>query len=157
MGEQVELMRELWTQRSVTHAGPYERVTAAGLAPLPVQRPIPIWFGAASEPAYRRAGRLADGWFPQVPPGPHLDAARKIVEDAATDAGRDPSVLGMEGRVSWTADGVDKLVDHVNRWRAAGAGYLSINTMNAGLGSVDGHLAVLARAAEALELRGPVQ
>jgi len=157
MGEQVELMRELWTQRSVTHDGPYERVTAAGLAPLPVQRPIPIWFGAASEPAYRRAGRLADGWFPQVPPGPHLDAARKVVEDAARDAGRDPDALGMEGRVSWTADGVDKLVDHVGRWRAAGAGYLSINTMNAGLGSVDGHLDALARAAEALELTGAVQ
>src|SRR6202142_2461416 len=72
VGEQVELMRELWTQRSVTHDGTYERVTAAGLAPLPVQRPIPVWFGAASEPAYRRAGRLADGWFPQVPPGPPL-------------------------------------------------------------------------------------
>src|SRR5450755_269169 len=49
IGEQVELMRALWTQRSVTHNGEYERVTGAGLAPLPVQRPIPIWFGAASE------------------------------------------------------------------------------------------------------------
>ena len=51
IGEQVELMRSLWTQRSVTHDGTYEHVTAAGLAPLPVQRPIPVWFGAASEPA----------------------------------------------------------------------------------------------------------
>jgi hypothetical protein len=103
-----------------------------------------VWFGAASEPAYRRAGRLADGWFPQVPPGPALDAARKIVEDAARDAGRDPSALGMEGRVSWSADGgVEKLVDHVDRWRAVGATHLAINTMNAGLGAVDAHLAAL--------------
>jgi probable F420-dependent oxidoreductase len=150
VGEQIELMRSLWTQRSVTHDGTYEHVTGAGLAPLPVQRPIPVWFGAASEPAYRRAGRLADGWFPQVPPGPALDAARAIVDEAARAAGRDPSALGMEGRVSWTADGVDKLVDHVGRWRAVGASHVSINTMGAGLGSVDGHLAALAAAADAL-------
>jgi probable F420-dependent oxidoreductase len=153
MGEQVELLRALWTQRSVTHDGTYEHVTGAGLAPLPVQRPIPVWFGAASEPAYRRAGRLADGWFPQVPPGPALDAARTIVEDAAREAGRDPSALGMEGRVSWTADGgVDKLVDHVDRWRAVGATHLSINTMNAGLGAVDNHLLALESAAGELDL-----
>jgi len=150
VGEQIELMRRLWTERSVTHAGRYEHVTGAGLAPLPVQRPIPVWFGAASEPAYRRAGRLADGWFPQVPPGPPLDAARAIVDEAARGAGRDPGALGMEGRVSWTAGGIDKLVDHVDRWRAVGASHVSINTMGAGLGSVDGHLAALGAAAEAL-------
>jgi probable F420-dependent oxidoreductase len=151
MGEQVELMRELWTQRAVTHDGPYEKVTAAGIAPLPVQRPIPVWFGAASEPAYRRAGRLADGWFPQLPPGPALDAARKVVEDAASAAGRDPGTLGMEGRVNWSVDGgVAKLVDHIGRWRAVGASHVSINTMNAGLGAVDGHLAALTSVAKEL-------
>ena len=150
--EQVELLRRLWTERSVTHDGAHEHVTGAGLAPLPVQRPIPIWFGAASEPAYRRAGRIADGWFPMTPPGEALDAARAVVEQAASEAGRDPGSLGMEGRVSWTDEGVDKLVDHVDRWRATGATHLSINTMNASLGSVDGHLAALAAAAEALGL-----
>jgi probable F420-dependent oxidoreductase len=150
--EQVELLRRLWTERSVTHDGAYEHVTGAGIAPLPIQRPIPVWFGAASEPAFRRAGRIADGWFPMVPPGPALDAARAVVERAAIEAGRDPSTLGMEGRVSWTDEGVDKLVDHIGRWRAAGASHVSINTMNAGLGSVDGHLAALTEAAGALGL-----
>jgi len=151
IGEQVELMRSLWTERAVTHHGTYEHVTGAGLAPLPLQQPIPVWFGAASEPAYRRAGRLADGWFPQVPPGPALDAARRIVEDSARAAGRDPSALGMEGRVSWTADGgIETLVDHVGRWRGVGATHVSINTMNAGLGPVDAHLAALEAAAQEL-------
>jgi len=71
--EQVKLMRRLWTEESVTFEGQFETVTGAGLAPLPVQRPIPIWFGAMSIPALRRAGQLADGWFPQVVPGPQLD------------------------------------------------------------------------------------
>jgi alkanesulfonate monooxygenase SsuD/methylene tetrahydromethanopterin reductase-like flavin-dependent oxidoreductase (luciferase family) len=152
MTEQVELMRRLWTERTVTFDGAHETVTGAGLAPLPVQRPIPVWFGAQSRPAYERVGRLADGWFPQVPPDSRLDEARAIVDRAASEAGRDPAAIGMEGRVSWTEDGEDKLVEHVGRWRSAGASYLSVNTMRAGLESVDAHLEALTRAAEALEL-----
>ena len=150
MDEQVELMRRLWTERAVTFAGTYETVTAAGLAPLPVQRPIPVWFGAQSARAYVRVGRLADGWFPQMPPGSRLDEARLVIAAAAEEAGRDPATIAMEGRVSW--GGADRLVDHVGRWRAAGASHVSINTMGAGLGSVDGHLDALAQAAEALGL-----
>jgi probable F420-dependent oxidoreductase len=152
MTEQIGLMRRLWTEASVTHAGTYEQVTGAGLAPLPVQRPIPIWFGAMSPPAYRRAGRLADGWFPQHPPGPKLDEARAIVEDAAAKAGRDPKALGMEGRVSLGPAGPEKLAEQAARWRAAGASHLSVNTMGAGLGTVGAHLAALERIAAALEL-----
>jgi len=81
--EHVELMRRLWTEQTVTYDGTYEHVTGAGLAPIPVQRPIPIWFGGQSELAYQRIGRLADGWFPQVAPGPRLDHARAVVEQAA--------------------------------------------------------------------------
>ncbi len=150
--EQVALMRRLWTEQTVTHDGTYEHVTGAGIAPLPVQRPLPVWFGAASELAYQRAGRLADGWFPQLAPGPRLDHARAVVEQAARAAGRDPATLGMEGRVNWGERGVDQIVDHVGRWRDVGATHLAINTMNAGLASVDDHLAALAASAEALAL-----
>jgi probable F420-dependent oxidoreductase len=148
--EAVSLLRRLWTERSVTHEGMFERVTGAGLAPLPVQRPIPVWFGGQSPPAYRRMGRLADGWFPQVAPGGDLDEARAIVEQAALDAGRDPSTMGMEGRVSWADGGVHALADEAERWRQAGATHLSVNTMRAGLATVDDHLGVLGEAAEAL-------
>jgi probable F420-dependent oxidoreductase len=150
--EQVALMRRLWTEQTVTHDGRYEHVTGAGLAPMPVQRPIPIWFGAQSEVAYQRVGRLADGWFPQVAPGPRLDHARAVVEQAAREAGRDPAALGMEGRVSWGEKGVDQIVDHIGRWRDVGATHVSINTMNAGLASIDDHLAALDATAGALAL-----
>jgi alkanesulfonate monooxygenase SsuD/methylene tetrahydromethanopterin reductase-like flavin-dependent oxidoreductase (luciferase family) len=123
--EQVALLRQLWTEESVTFAG-----------------------------TYVRAGQLADGWFPQVPPGPRLDEARGVVEQAAVAAGRDPAQIGMEGRVSWGEGGAEKLVDHVGRWRGAGASHVSINTMGAGLGSVHGHLEALAAAAGALGLGG---
>jgi probable F420-dependent oxidoreductase len=152
LDEQVELMRRLWTEPSLSYEGEYERVTGAGLAPLPVQRPIPIWFGAASPRAYARAGRLADGWFPQVPPGPSLDEARSMVEAGAAGAGRDIASLGMEGRVSWGDGGIERLVDHVERWRDAGATHLSVNTMGAGFASVDQHLVALETTAAALGL-----
>ena len=152
MSEQVALLRRLWTEQSVSFSGTYDTVTGAGLAPMPVQQPIPLWFGGQSERAYVRIGQLADGWFPQVPPGSGLDEARAAVDQAARAAGRDPAAIGMEGRVSWTAGGAEKLIDQVGRWRAAGASHLSVNTMGSGLGSVDGHLAALTTAAEALVL-----
>ena len=150
--EQVTLLRQLWTEQTVTHEGPSERVTGAGLAPLPVQRPIPIWFGAASPRAYRRAGRLGDGWFPMVPPGPALDEAKAAVDTAAIAAGRDPSALGMEGRASWGPGGVETVLAEVRQWSDAGATHVSINTMGAGLASVDDHLAALAATAGELDL-----
>ncbi len=148
--EQVGLLRRLWTDQSVTHHGEYDRITAAGLAPLPVQRPIPVWFGARSPRAYRRVGRLGDGWFPQVPPGPGLDEARRMVEQGAWEAGRDPGGLGMEGRVAWQGS-QEKLAVALGRWRDAGATHASVNTMGAGLASVDEHLAALAAASEVAE------
>jgi hypothetical protein len=138
----------LWTEQTVTFSGTFDQITGAGLAPLPVQRPIPVWVGAQSPPAYRRAGRLADGWFPQMAPGPQLDEARRIVTEAAAEAGRDPAGLGMEGRIRWQQDR-DKLAAAMRQWHDAGATHLSVNTMGAGLKTVDDHLAALATAAEA--------
>jgi probable F420-dependent oxidoreductase len=146
-GEQVELMRRLWTEQTVTYHGTYHRVTGAGLAPLPIQQPIPVWFGASSPRACRRAGRLGDGWFPMVGPGPKLEQARREVTQAATEAGRDPAEIAMEGRVSWNGN-VDDLADGLRMWADAGATHMSINTMGAGLASVDEHLAALSTAAE---------
>jgi probable F420-dependent oxidoreductase len=150
--EQIALMRRLWTEPSLTFEGEFERVTGAGIAPLPVQRPIPVWIGAQSPRAYERVGRLADGWFPQVPPGPRLVDAKSTVDAAASRAGRDPASLGMEGRVTWGDDGLPKLLHHVDTWREAGATHVAVNTMGAGLGPVDAHLDILGEVAAALDL-----
>ena len=72
-----------------------------------------------------------------------------MVEEAATAAGRDPAQIGMEGRVSWRGDD-DAALAEVTAWSQAGASHLSINTMGAGLATVDDHLAVLARIAAGL-------
>ena len=152
LDEQIGLLRRLWTERSVTFDGDFDRITGAGLAPLPVQRPIPIWVGGASSPAYRRIGRLADGWFPMVPPGDALDAAKGEVAAAALEVGRDAGKLGMEGRVTWQPEDPDRFRRQVERWRDAGASHLSIDTMRLGLDSVGAHLAALGEVARLLQL-----
>jgi probable F420-dependent oxidoreductase len=143
VGEQIELLRRLWTQPSVTFAGNAEQITGAGIAPLPIQRPIPLWFGAHSLAGLSRAGRVGDGWFPQAPPGPKLDRLRKMVDEAAVEVGRDPSTLGMEGRLNYKGNTAD-LVAEAAQWEKLGASHVGINTMRAGLETVDDHLAVLA-------------
>jgi probable F420-dependent oxidoreductase len=152
LGEQVELMRLLWTRRTVNFAGRYESVEAAGLAPMPVQQPIPVWFGGDSRPALLRAGRLADGWFPQHRPGPRLDEQLAFVREGAERAGRDPAGIGMEGRVGLSR-GVDDAAAQLAAWRERGASHVGINTMGLGLAGVDGHIAALAEVATAVGLQ----
>ncbi|MBM3946231.1 MAG: TIGR03619 family F420-dependent LLM class oxidoreductase [SAR202 cluster bacterium] len=50
LDEQIKVFRELWTNPVVTLYGKWHRVPAAGLNPLPVQRPIPVWMSGRSEP-----------------------------------------------------------------------------------------------------------
>ena len=76
------------------------------------------------------------------PPGPTLDEAKAIVDAAAREVGRDPSQIGLEGRVTWRGDH-DRIDADILRWAEYGASHLSVNTMGAGLRTVDEHLAVL--------------
>jgi probable F420-dependent oxidoreductase len=148
--EQVELLRRLWSEPSVTLDGRYEHVTGAGIAPLPVQRPIPIWFGAFDERAIRRAGRIADGWLPGLAPGPKLDESLEILRTAAADAGRDPASIGLEGRISFRRDEQARVVAERDGWRAERASHIGVNTMGAGLKTVDEHVVALGEAIEIL-------
>jgi probable F420-dependent oxidoreductase len=143
--EQVALMRQLWTDESVTFEGEYEHVRGVGLAPMPVQRPIPVWFGGAAPAALRRIGRLADGWFPLVGLGPELEEAIGIVAKSTEEAGRAP--IPFEGRVTVGADRGERLAQKVQGWRDLGADYLSLNTMGRGYGTADEHIAALTEAA----------
>jgi probable F420-dependent oxidoreductase len=150
LDEQIGLLRELWTTPSVSFEGTFDVVTGAGLAPMPIQQPIPIWVGGSSDAAYRRIGRLADGWFPQVRPGDDLDHALRTIAAAAEGAGRSPDSIGMEGRVSWNPTDTDRVVRQVERWRSSGASHLTVDTMYTGLTTVDDHIHALEQAASLL-------
>jgi probable F420-dependent oxidoreductase len=147
--EQVRLLRELWTHEVVTFEGEYESVVGAAIAPLPVQRPIPIWMGSGYRgPALERAGRIADGWLAQTRPGPDLEQALETLFDAATKAGRDPADLGIHGGLNAGRPDQERIAKHAAGWKASGATHISLGTSNVGLPDVDAHIAALARAIE---------
>ena len=141
--EQVAVLRALWTEKRVDIDGRFHHIHAAGIAPLPIQRPIPIWIGAFAPAALRRVGRVADGWFPQARPGGGLESALEIIHEAAAEAGRDMSNFGFEGRLEYATRDLDKIAEHACRWRAAGASHLSVITMHADLRGTDAHIAAL--------------
>src|SRR5665213_711289 len=152
LSEQVQLIRKLTSERSVSFKGVHETVTGAGISPLPVQRPLPIWFGANTPPALRRAGRVADGRFPQAQPGAGLEEAKAIVTEAARGARRDPTTIGMEGRLTIDPANLDQLAEGLEAWERAGATHVTLNTMRLGLDGVEAHLEVLGAAAKLCDL-----
>ena len=146
--EQIDLLRLLWCQRSVTFDGRFDRIAGAGIRPLPIQQPIPIWLGGSSRSAFERVGRCADGWFPMLAPGERLDDAIRIIADSARRADRDPGLIGMEGRIP-AGDDAPRFAD---KWRRAGATHLTVDTMRAGHTDLQSHLSALEHTAQALEL-----
>lgn len=146
-GEQIPLLRALWTQEVVNFKGRWNHVTDAGINPLPVQRPIPIWMGAGGrlspvppERVLRRVARLADGWFPQFSPD---EAGRETitrVREYAREEGRDPSVIGMEARINIADGNPEFWVERAKAWEELGATHISVNTMRAGLESSEAHI-----------------
>ena len=148
--EQVEVMRKLWTEELVTFDGEFHHLDRIGINPLPAQRPIPIWMGSfvgnLVEKVLERAGRIADGWMPQFPPGAMLADALDRLRGYAAAAGRDPSSLGIECGMRITdADDPQSWVDTARAFRQLGTTHLRVSTMGGGYASPNDHLAAFIR------------
>ena len=136
--EQIAVLRQLWTERTVTFEGRYHHLRAAGINPLPVQRPIPIWIGASAEQAVRRAARIADGYLPLRPLEGGWQATIEKVHGWLAQAGRDPATFGLEGRLDATRGTPEDWAETAEMWRGFGASHLSIGT--GGLGGPQAHI-----------------
>ena len=138
--EQVALLRELWTKPLVTFSGRWHTIPDAGLNPLPIQRPIPIWFGGYAKDALRRIARLADGWMcgerPVSKAQPLLDQFDRFLREA----GRDRSAIGLEARMSYGDGKPDLWRQTIEEWKSVGATHVSFNTMGKGFNTPDAHL-----------------
>src|SRR5215475_2753804 len=150
--EQVAVLRALWTEPVVNFRGEFHRISHAGLNPMPIQRPIPIWFGVGSrdrpvppEAALRRIARLADGWSPNFSPDAEGGSLVARVHEYAREAGRDPARLPLEGRIRLAGQGPDGWAKQVEAWKALGASSVIAEPRNARLRFPDGHLDVLRR------------
>ena len=143
--EQVDVLRKLWTRQLVTYNGQWHKITDAGINPLPVQRPIPIWFGGTDERALRRLAKLGDGWFPQMGPDEKCQAAIEKIRAYAKEAGRDPDQIGIEGRMHYDKGSAETWVKELEAWKKLGATHVSLNTMKAGLTSPAAHIEAIRR------------
>ncbi len=151
--EQIEVMRALWTNDLVTFKGRWHTITDAGINPLPVQRPIPIWFGGYDDRVLRRIGRIGDGWIIAGggnDPTPEVTSAVDRVKQYTRDAGRDPSAMGFEKVVGFGDSTLGKGVEIVREWEDVGVTHLSLNTMNSGLAAPSDHINAIRRFKEAL-------
>jgi probable F420-dependent oxidoreductase len=110
--EYIRAFKELWTSDNPAFEGKYCRFANVTFAPKPVQKPHPpIWTGGESPAALRRAGRLANAWYPigtnpRFPVGTPAQFAEYAarVKRYATEAGRDPSSLDFAYSASWWND-----------------------------------------------------
>jgi probable F420-dependent oxidoreductase len=148
--EQISVLRALWTQPTVTFHGRWHHIEDAGIKPLPIQRPIPIWIGGSAEVTLKRVGRMADGWFPQMDPDERAAATIEQLREYTLEAGREESAVGIEARLSIGQVPEDEWAPYAAAWRSLGATHLGVNTMNAGLTSPQDHIAVLGRVIEKL-------
>jgi len=149
--EQIELLRLLWTQETVEFEGKWDRVSGAGIDPLPIQQPIPIWIGASGVPTQRirrRIGRQADGWFVLCSPEEFLEV-RDDIHRAAEEAGRDPTALGIEAGVAVVGPREHEWQSRVASWREIGLTHLCLRTLGGDL-KIDEHIGCLQQAAAEL-------
>ena len=138
--EQIEVLRALWTGELVTYDGRWHKITDAGLNPLPIQRPIPVWIGGEVEAVLKRVARIGDGWFPVFPPDENGRAKMGRMHSYAREAGRDPTEIGIDGRITIADRSPEEWAGDVAAWRDIGATHLSVRTVNAGLSFPDGHI-----------------
>lgn len=160
--EQVAVMRALWTQEVVDFHGEWHHISHAGLNPLPVQRPIPIWFGVGGrqnalppESVLRRIGRLADGWCPNIPTNDEGQAIVTRVHQYAREAGRDPSTMPLEGRVRVAGKNPEGWLQDVHAWVTLGANHIIAEARGGNYAFPHQHVDVLQRFKDTVQAAYP--
>lgn len=149
--EQVALLRRLWTDELVDFDGKWHAISHMGMNPRPVQRPIPIWFGAMADVAIRRAARIGDGWLmsPRTKPDDEMKRKIEMFHQTAVAAGRNPNDLGIDATVFAEDRGPDEWLAEAEAWRAIGATSVTFRTSESGFTEIDQHLTAMRILAEA--------
>jgi probable F420-dependent oxidoreductase len=141
--EQVDLLRRLWTEPLVVYKGKWHEVQDAGIKPLPVQRPIPIWFGGTARAAIMRIARIADGWLVNIRDPQEARPNLELLFAELDRLSRDRAKFGIEARIHHAGQGPEEWEKTLAVWQSMGATHASFNTMNSGLDGAERHLDAL--------------
>jgi probable F420-dependent oxidoreductase len=150
--EQVDLLRRLWTQPLIEYTGRWHTIPDAGINPLPVQRPIPIWFGGHADAVLRRVARMGDGWLPLIKTPDEAQPMLQKLDEYLEQAGRTRKDIGIEPRLHYGDGQPDSWLALVRGWEDAGATHISVNTMRCGFATPTEHIHALRTFAEAMNL-----
>lgn len=93
--ESIEVMRRLWRENDVSHAGTFTRFEHATLVPKPVQPGgVPIWLASNNvEPGLKRVGQLGDAWINNITSPETYGECWEKIRAYATEAGRNPDSI----------------------------------------------------------------
>lgn len=148
--EQLEVLQLLWTQELVTFSGQWHQLSDVGLKPMPVQRPIPLWFGGHHEKVFQRIARFGQGWMPGFRNAADAQPSLEKIRGYMQAAGRDPNELGVEVRLLYGQGDAAAWKESLQAWAEAGATHVSINTMGVGFSTAAEHLNAIEAFAKAV-------
>ncbi len=149
--EQVQLLKKLWTDPLVTFTGRWHVIPDAGLNPLPVQQPIPIWFGGNADAVLSRIARMGDGWMPGFRTAAQAKPTLEKLDVYLEENGRSRADIGIEPRLHLAKGNPNLWQQTIQDWAAAGATHFSVNTMGAGFTTPQQHLNALNIFADQME------
>jgi probable F420-dependent oxidoreductase len=141
--EQILVLRQLWSQPLVDFSGRNHTIPDAGINPLPLQRPIPIWLGGQSEPVIRRAARLGDGWMPLFASAEEARLALEQLDEYLLEFNRTREGFGLEARLKYGAGDPAAWQRWMHGWQEAGATHVSLLTTDCGFETPAQHITAL--------------
>ncbi|WP_066923229.1 LLM class F420-dependent oxidoreductase [Steroidobacter denitrificans] len=142
LDEQIGFLRRLWSEPLLTWAGEFDRIDRACIIPRPKRR-IPVWIGGFGEAAFRRAGRLGEGFIFAGPMETVIDAWARVRHHLA-EAGRSLEGFGAL-YIMTSAKSVDDAITTIERWRREGGTHASIYTMDQQFHTVAQHVDYLGK------------
>lgn len=148
LNEQLEVLNLLWTQPLVEFKGKWHTILDAGLKPMPVQQPIPMWFGGHADAVLRRCAKWGAGWMPNYRNAEEAAPALAKLTEYLEANGRSRADFGLEPRLGYGKGDEEGWRKSLDEWQAAGATHFTVNTMGAGFTTPDQHLAALRHFAE---------
>ena len=143
--EQVDLMKRLWTERAVNFEGEFDSIRHAGVNPLPIQQPIPVWFGGGADPVLRRTAKLGQGWIPLGNPGTKTAARLEALRGYLIEEGRDPATFGIEAWIRFGDGNPEGWRETADKWLELGATHLTFYTSGQGVGALDKQIEAMER------------
>lgn len=127
--EQAAVLRAMWSEPHVQFDGQWHKIPDVGLNPMPVQQPIPLWFGGEIKHVAPRIAKYGDGWITLYQaPGDDAKAEVELMYRTAEEAGRDPEEIGLDAWVSMGNATADDWRAEFIAWQDVGATHITLNT-----------------------------